>query len=156
MLGKKAWFVLVMLVVLLPSTLLAQEMMHGKWWNNSAVADEVKLTDTERERLEAKYTESRRKMIDLKSEVEKQRLELDIVLDKQDANKDQINERFDNLENARAKLSKERFGMLIEVREIIGVERFQKLKEMHRSRAGSRKDRGSMKGSSSRGSMGRY
>ena len=39
MLRKKAWFVLVMLAVLLPSTLLAQEMMHGKWWNNSAVAD---------------------------------------------------------------------------------------------------------------------
>ena len=136
MLRKKAWFVLVMLAVLLPSTVLAQEMMHGKWWNNSAVADEVKLTDTERERLDAKYTEGRRGMIDLKSEVEKERLELDIILDKQDANKDQITERYNSLEKAREKLSKERFGMLLEMREIIGAERFQTLKEIHRSKKG--------------------
>ena len=150
MLRKKAWFVLVMLAVLLPSTVLAQEMMHGKWWNNSAVADEVKLTDTERERLDAKYTEGRRGLIDLKSEVEKERLELDIILDKQDANKDQITERFNSLEKAREKLSKERFGMLLEMREIIGAERFQTLKEIYRSKKG-KKGRHSRGESSRRG-----
>ena len=149
MLRKKAWFVLVLLVVFLPSTLLAQEMMYGQWWNNKAVTDELQLTDGERKILGEKYTESRRKMIDLKSEVEKERLELDIVLDKQDANKGQIIERYDSLENARKKLSKERFGMILEVREIIGVERFQALKTMHRSKT---RDRGSRhsKDSSSR------
>ena len=71
-----------------------------------------------------------------------------IALEKRDANKDQIIERYDNLENARKKLSKERFGMLIEVREVIGVERFQSLKEMHRSRTRDKRDRHS-KGRSS-------
>ena len=140
MLRKKAWFVLVLLVVFLPSTLLAQEMMYGKWWQNKEMVGELQLTDGEKKILDEKYTESRRKMIDLKSEVEKERLELDIVLDKQDANKGQIIERYDSLENARKKLSKERFGMILEVREIIGVERFQALKAMHRSKT---RDRGS-------------
>ena len=151
MLRKHAWFVLVMFVVFLPSTLLAQEMMHGKWWNNSGVATELKLTDGERKILEEKYAESRRKMIDLKSEVEKERLELDLVLDKQDANNDQIGERFDKLENARKKLSKERFGMLIEIREILGVDRFQALKEMQRSKTRNREDRHSKDRSFPRG-----
>jgi len=150
MLRKNAWFVLMLFVVFLPSTLLAQEMMHGKWWNNSEVADELKLTDSERKILEEKYIDGRRKMIDLKSEVEKQRLELDIVLENQDANKDQINERYDNLENARKKLSKERFGLLVEVREVIGAERFQSLKEMHRSRTRDKLDRRSKDRSSYR------
>jgi hypothetical protein len=141
MLRKNAWFVLVLFVVFLPSTLLAQEMMHGKWWNNSSMAEELKLTDSERKILDEKYTESRRRMIDLKSEVEKERLELDIILDQQDANKDRISERYDSLEKARAKLSKERFGLLIEVREIIGTERFQELKAMHRSRTRNKMDR---------------
>ena len=141
MLRKNAWFVLVLFVVFLPSTLLAQEMMHGKWWNNSEVADELKLTDSERKILEEKYTDGRRKMIDLKSEVEKERLELDIALENQDASKSQIVERYDNLENARKKLSKERFGLLVEVREVIGAERFQSLKEMHRSRTRDKMDR---------------
>lgn len=150
MLRKNAWFVLVLFVVFLPSTLLAQEMMHGKWWNNSEVADELKLTDSERKILEEKYTDGRRKMIDLKSEVEKERLELDIVLENQDASKSQIVERYDNLENARKKLSKERFGLLIEVREVIGAERFQSLKEMHRSRTRDKMDRRSKDRSSYR------
>jgi Spy/CpxP family protein refolding chaperone len=141
MLRKIAWFVLVLFVVFLPSTLLAQKMMHGKWWNNSEVADELKLTDGERKILEEKYTDGRRKMIDLKSEVEKERLELDIVLENPDASKSQIVERYDNLENARKKLSKERFWLLIEVREVIGAERFQSLKEMHRSRTRDKMDR---------------
>jgi hypothetical protein len=141
MLRKNAWFVLVLFVVFLPSTLPAQEMMHGKWWNNSSMAEELKLTDSERKILDEKYTESRRRMIDLKTEVEKERLELDIILDQQDANKDRISERYDSLEKARAKLSKERFGLLIEVREIIGTERFQELKAMHRSRTRNKMDR---------------
>ncbi len=141
MLRKNAWFVLVLFVVFLPSTLLAQEMMHGKWWNNSSMAEELKLTDSERKILDEKYTESRRRMIDLKTEVEKERLELDIILDQQDANKDRISERYDSLEKARSKLSKERFGLLIEVREIIGTERFQELKAMHRSRTRNKMDR---------------
>jgi hypothetical protein len=89
-------------------------------------------------------------MIDLKSEVEKERLELDIVLENQDASKSQIVERYDNLENARKKLSKERFGLLIEVREVIGAERFQSLKEMHRSRTRDKMDRRSKDRSSYR------
>ncbi len=151
MLRKNAWIALVLFVVFLPSTILAQEMMHGKWWNNKSLAEELQLTDSERKVLDGKYTESRRKMIDLKSEVEKERLELDIVLDKQDANKGQIVERYDSLEKAREKLSKERFGLLIEVREIIGVERFQLLKEMHRSKTRNKKDRRSKDRSSFRG-----
>jgi len=156
MLRKKSLFILILLVVFLPSTILAQEMMHGKWWNNSAVADELKLTDSERKTLDEKYTESRRKLIDLKSEVEKERLELDIFLDKQDTIKNQIVEQYDRLENARANLSKERFGLLIEVREIIGVERFRDLKAIHRSKAGNKMNRHFKDRSSSMDSRGRY
>ena len=151
MLRKNAWFILVLFVVFLPSTLLAQEMMHGKWWNSTPMAEELKLTDSERKTLDEKYTESRRRMIDLKSEVEKERLELDIVLDQQDANKDRISERYDSLEKARAKLSKERFGLLIEVREVIGIERFRELKAMHRSKTRNKMDRHSKDRPSSRG-----
>jgi len=156
MLRKKLLFVLLLLVVFLPSTILAQEMMHGKWWNNSAVEAELKLTDSERKILDEKYTESRRKLIDLKSEVEKERFELDIILDKQGTIKSQIVEQYDRLENARTKLSKERFGLLIEVREIIGVERFQELKAIHRSKAGNKMDRHFKDRSSSKETRGRY
>ncbi len=131
---KNAWLALVLLVVFLPTTLLAQEMMHGKWWNNRSVAEEMELSDSERKILDQKYTESRRKMIDLKSKLDKERLELDIALDREDADREQINKRYEKLEEARSELSKERFRLLTEVREIVGVERFQTLKSMHRNK----------------------
>ena len=134
MLRTKTWFAMLLLVVFLPSTIMAQEMMHGKWWNNSSMADELKLTESEKKRLDEKYIEGRRKMIDLKSAVEKERLELDFALERQDTDKTRIKDHYDRLEKARTELSKARFGLLIEMRDIIGVERFQTLKQMHRSR----------------------
>ena len=134
MLRKKVWMAVALFWVFLPSSLLAQEMMHGKWWQNKVMAEQLELTDSERKILDEKYTESRRKLIDLKSEVEKERLELEILLDSKEVNRAQIFERYNSLEEARAKLSKERFSLLIEVRDIIGIERFQELKLMHRER----------------------
>ena len=134
MVRKNAWLAMILLVVLMPATLLAQEMMHGKWWHNKTMTEQLELSDSERKLLDEKYIESRRRMLDLKSEVEKERFELDILLGRQDVNKEQISERYDSLEKARAKLSKERFGLLIEIRDIIGVERFQELKSLHRER----------------------
>ena len=134
MLRTKAWFALLLLVIFLPATIMAQEMMHGKWWNNSSIADELKLTKSEKKRLDEKYIEGRRKMIDLKSAVEKERLELDFALERQDTDKTRIKDHYDRLEKARTELSKARFGLLIEMRDIIGIDRFQTLKQMHRSR----------------------
>jgi len=142
MLRKNVWIALALFLIFLPSSLLAQQMMHGKWWQNKAMTEQLQLTDSERKLLDEKYVESRRRLVDLKSEVERERLELDILLESPESNRVQISERYDRLEKARANLSKERFGLLIEVRDIIGVERFQELKSMHRNRD---RDRGRTK-----------
>jgi len=134
MLGKNVWPGLLFVIVFLPSALLAQEMMHGKWWNDKSIIEELALTDSERNALNEKYTESRRKMIDLKSDIEKQRFELDLLLDVEDMDQEKIMARFEKLEKARAQLSKERFEMLMQVRKTIGAQRFQELKSMHRDR----------------------
>jgi len=134
MLRKSAWTGLLFLVVFLPSTLLAQEKMQGKWWNDKSIVKELELSDIEKKELDEKSTVSRRKMIDLKYEIEKQRFELDLLLSTNDADKQEIMERFNSLEQAKNKRSKSRFEMLMEVRETIGAERFQELKSMHRGR----------------------
>ena len=87
MLRKSVWIGLLLLVVFLPSTLLARGMMHGKWWNDKSIVKELNLTDSEKKEIDEKYTESRRKMIELKYEIQKQRFELDILLGTQDADK---------------------------------------------------------------------
>jgi Spy/CpxP family protein refolding chaperone len=138
MLRKSVWSGLLLLVVFLPSTLLGQGMLHGKWWHDKSIVDELELTDSEKQDLDEKYIDGRRKMIDLKSEIEKQRFELDLLLGTRGIDKQKIMERFESLEQARSELSRTRFEMIMGVREIIGAERFQELKSMHRDR--DRKD----------------
>jgi Spy/CpxP family protein refolding chaperone len=134
MLKKSVWLGVLFFVVFLPSTLPAAGMMHGKWWHDRSIVDELELKDAEKKDLEERYIESRRKMIEQKSEVERQRFELDLLLGSPDVDRQKIMTRFDSLEQARAKLSRIRFEMLLEVRKIIGPERFQGLKSMHRDR----------------------
>ena len=143
MLRKNAWIGLLFLVVFLPSTLWAQGMMHGKWWRDKSIIQELGLTDSEEKLLEEKYIESRRKMIDLKSEIEKQRFELDLLLGAKEMDRKEIMERYNSLEQARSELSKVQFEMLMDVRETIGVERFQDLKFLYRDM--DRRDRDEMK-----------
>jgi Spy/CpxP family protein refolding chaperone len=138
MLRKSVLSGLLFLVIFLPATLVAQERMHGKWWHDKSIVQKLDLTDSEKKEIDEKYAANRRKMIDLKYEIEKQRFELDLLLGTKDADKQQILEHFDSLEQARNKLSKTRFEMLMDVRETIGAERFQELKAVHRQRG--RKD----------------
>jgi len=134
MLKKNITIGILLFVVFMPATLLAQRMMYGKWWQDKTIINELQLTASEEKLLDEEYTESRRKMIDLKSDIEKHRFELELLLSAQELDKQKIMEQYSSLEQTRMKLSKERFEMLIKVREILGMERFQELKSMHRAR----------------------
>lgn len=143
MLRKNLLVGLLFLLVCLPSTLMAQGMMPGKWWHNRSVCQELGLSDEETKILDEKYNASRRSMIDLKSEVERQRFELDLLLNNPESDKQEIRDRFEILEQARTKLSKERFEMFMTIRDTIGAERFQELKLMRRDRRGRNNRRSS-------------
>lgn len=138
MLRKKVWMIVALFLVFLPSALLAKERNYGKWWQDNATAEQLQLTDKERKVLDDMYTESRLRLVDLRSAVEKERIELDRLLYSPDATSEQIAARYDNLLKARENLSKERFGVLIQMRDIIGIERFKQLKSMHRERGRDR------------------
>jgi len=53
----------------------------GKWWKKPQVADKIVLTLEEKKKLDTMYLQHQRLMIDLKSQVEKEQLELEHLLD---------------------------------------------------------------------------
>ena len=132
MLGRKLGVVLAVIVLLSPSVLFGQDMVDGKWWQSKRIAEELKITDDEKGRLNDTYTASRRELITLKSNVERERFELDNLLDQRNAKKKDTVDQFNRLEAARANLSAERFNLLLEVRDIVGIERYQQLTILHR------------------------
>ncbi len=128
---------------LLPGSALCRDMPFGKWWHSPTFSEQLNLTDKEKDALDELYVNSRRKLIDLKSTVEMERLELDTLLQKEELNEDAVNQQFIKLEKARNNLSSEYFKFILESRKILGKERFEALKIKRKM---VRQDRHSKKG----------
>jgi len=116
---------------MIPTLVSAQEMIGRKWWHLPQSVKFVELSNQEKEKLDEMYVETKRKLIDLKSAVEKEQFELDIILDKKISGDAAAMEQFNKLEKARWNLAKERFSFLLSIRKLIGFERFQQVKQVH-------------------------
>ena len=101
----------------------------GKWWKMPQVAEKLSLSKEEQEKMNIMYLEHRRQMIDLRSQVERERLEMEQLLDSETLNASACMDRFKKLQEVQNSLATERFKLLVQVRELLGLDRFQKLKE---------------------------
>ena len=123
-------FSVILLVIFLiaPVIAAAQDVPAGKWWYNPKIQKNLNLTEKEIGELDQLFAKSRRKLIKLKSEVENEQFELDQLLGQKKVNDAMVKKQFQKLEKARNKLANERLQFVIGVRNILGPERFQKLK----------------------------
>ena len=126
---KCAWAVILM-TMLAAATVQAHEGPHGRWWHSQELVDQLQLSSGEIQRLESTYEASRLKMVRLKSQVEAEQLKLQVLVEKPDMDDDAINAQHRLLEQARSQLADERFGFFLEVRQILGPDRFQRLLDM--------------------------
>jgi Spy/CpxP family protein refolding chaperone len=154
MLRGKVLIGMMLLVLVMTPTLVMAKGMHGekgmhagkglpmgKWWENPEMAEKLNLSDAEKAELKDAFNNSYRKLIDLKSNVEKQRFELGNLLEKKTLDEAAVMQQFTKLEKARAELSKERFSFLLETRRVLGHERYQTLKQEGKERRRARRHR---------------
>ena len=119
------------LMVLLPVAAAAQDVPVGKWWQDSRVTHQLNLSPAEIEKLDQSYIENRRQLIQKKSEVEAQQFELEAIIEKKQFDERAAHQQFQRLENERTNLSRSRFQFLMEVRKILGPDRFQNLRNIY-------------------------
>jgi Spy/CpxP family protein refolding chaperone len=116
---------------------------HGRhqhrWWNNPQYMEALKLTDGDIQQLDQAYETSSLDMIELKGQVEAARLKLQYMMEKEDLDEPAMEAQYNRLEEARAALGKERFSFFVQVRKIIGPQRFSKLMEIFKDRRSKRK-----------------
>ena len=134
MLSKIFSTLFLLVIVISPAVVMAKDFPPGKWWHNPQAAEELNLSDEEIKMLDKQFVESRRKLIKMKSIVESEQFELDNLLDSENINQKEAMKQFDNLGQAKKNLSTERFRLLLEVRNILGLKRFRKLKEYRKLR----------------------
>ena len=132
MLTRIVKLTLVLAFLISPAIAMAKHMPGGKWWRNPEVNKRITLGDEEKSKLDELFFQSRRKLIDLKRDVERERLEFEYLMEREALDESAVMKQFDKLEGARNALSTERFRFLLQVRKTVGFERFQKLKVMHR------------------------
>ena len=136
----KSWMLTLIAIVLaaVPVSAMKGNMPPGKWWTNPELAAKLKLSEAEKTGLEKQYLQSRRNLIKLKSEVELERFELEVLLDSPTLSEAQALDQFKRLEKARIKLGEEMFRFVLAVRQIVGPDRFQILKQAHQKYRGKR------------------
>ncbi len=112
----------------------------GKWWRMPKAAKKLELTKAEQKKLDRMFIQNRRRMIDLKRDAAKEKLELEDILDKENFNESACMGRFKKLMDASTELTIERFRFLVEVRNLLGIKRFQLLKANFRERRMGQKE----------------
>lgn len=108
----------------------AQDTPPGRWWHNSKVVKQLKITGKEAKQLDEAFEDSRIKMVKLKSQVEAEQFKLERLMKKEKAKNSEIKAQYRTLEKARSRLADERFAFVVKARNIVGQDRFQKLVDM--------------------------
>lgn len=121
------------LVLALAPLATGQTMPGGKWWKDPGVVKQLNLTSGEVKKLDKLFVKSRRRLIELKNRVEKERFEYQTLMESQNLDESAVNRQLQKLEKARTEMNAETNRFVVEVRKILGPDRFQKLKRIYSS-----------------------
>jgi Spy/CpxP family protein refolding chaperone len=120
------------IVLTLASLATAQDMPSGKWWQDPGIAKELNLGSRDVKALDDLFVESRRRMIKLKNQVEKEQFEYQTLIESKDLDESAVNRQLQRLEKARTELNAERSRFVLGIRKILGRDRFQRLQQIYR------------------------
>jgi len=110
------------------------KMPPGPWWRMPDAARKLQLNNDEKQQLDRLYKENRRTLIELKSRIERERFDLEEILEQETFGESAAMAQLKKLQDARTELATERFRFLVKVRLLLGLERFQNLKTVFRDR----------------------
>ena len=113
----------------------AQNLNSTRWWRDPAIIERFQLTNPEIRRLRQAFTDSRRKMIRLKSRLEAEQFELQTLSESREFDEEALLAQHRKLEKARSDLAEERFKFFLQVRKIVGYDRFLELMDMQKERS---------------------
>ena len=129
---------IVIILVFISSAVIAQGMAgelknqdripFGKWWQNPAGVKNLNLTQKEVDTLDTAFNTRARKFIELKHAIELEQFELNGLMEGKTLDEPALMAQFNKLESARANLSRERFQYYVQIRKILGSDRFRKVK----------------------------
>ncbi len=120
--------------LLLPAICHAKDIPPGRWWRLPYFSEPLNLTDEQKDELDKLFDHNRNRLSELKSQMEQERAELTKLMEEErHLNENAAMVQMKKLENTRTVLSATRFSYSLEVRKLLGHDRFQQLKMLYRS-----------------------
>jgi Spy/CpxP family protein refolding chaperone len=116
------------------TTLWATEfdLPPGRWWDDQRLVERVGLSEVQQEQIGEIFYDSAQRMIDLSATVKKAGLQLAEVVDQKDFDPAAVRQAFAGFQVARQQLERERFEMLLSVRQVLTYEQWRKIQEIRR------------------------
>lgn len=99
----------------------------GKWWKNPRFMSDLNLTPDQSTEIEKIFVRSRMKLIDLKADLEKKQLDLQEAMQDKTANRAAVEKKIETVENARAALQKARALMILDMKQVLKPEQWDRL-----------------------------
>jgi Spy/CpxP family protein refolding chaperone len=125
--------------LLLPAAVPAgQDLPGGKWWRVPSIAESLGLNQDQIQALDQAFVNSRRNMFELKSNMERERFELDNLMEKNNLDEAATLRQLKSFQESRSRLAKEKFKFVIKVKKILGAKSFRKLKAIYEKRRGGK------------------
>ena len=139
MLKKALAILVVIMLLLLPRNTRASEIPPGRWWHIPYFAEPLNITDAQKDELDKLFDHNRSRLADLKKQVEDQKNELLKIIDQEHLNESSAVAQMKTLERTRTLLAATHFSYALEVRKLLGHDRFQQLKSLYKKWPGLQK-----------------
>ena len=112
----------------------AAGMPDGKWWKNPRVTADLGLSPDQSTEIEKIFVRSRSKLIDLRADLEKKQLDLQVAMDDKTANRSAVEKKIEAVENARASLQKTRALMILDMKQVLKPDQWERLVQKQQER----------------------
>jgi Spy/CpxP family protein refolding chaperone len=131
MLNKSLAILAAIVLFLFPAICRAKEIPPGRWWHLPYFADQLSITEKEQDELDKLFDYSRNRLAELKTLMEQERAELLKAVDQEHLNETSAITKMTKLESTRTLLAATRFSYSLEVRKLLGYERYQRMKTLY-------------------------
>ena len=116
------------------ATTLSAQPFDGKWWKNPTVTAELNLTPEQTAEIEKIFVRSRTKLIDLKADLEKKQLDLQVAMDDRSVDRATVEKKIEAVETSRSALQKTRALMLLDMKQVLKPAQWDKLVQKQQER----------------------
>ena len=133
MLERSLSILIATVLLLFPAICRAGEIPPGRWWHIQYFADQLNITDGQKNDLDKLFDDNRNRLAELKKRMEEERNELVQAIDQEHLNESSAIGKMKKLEDTRTLLAATRFSYALQVRKLLGYERYQRLKTLYRN-----------------------